>query len=274
MPVALTQYPEFIVAAFLGIAVLFQSSNREGFQWPHWMAEIAKSVILALPDRYILWVQKYLIFAGWRSNLAFGNFACSKLYVPLAILALAFFVPLNTVLVLCALSFILPDAILYAVVKRRQTQIRAALAQALDLMVLCVDAGLGLDATMQRISSEDNGLANALNEELSILGREIFLGMDRERAYQDLYLRTGVDELKTLGSALNQAHKLGLSVSKILRSQSEFIRKRQGQKAEEKAMKLPVYMAFPLWFFIMPSLMILTLAPSLIRFYHQLYPGS
>jgi tight adherence protein C len=138
-------------------------------------------------------------------------------------------------------------------------------------MVLCVDAGLGLEAALQKISTEDIGVAAALNEELSILGREIFLGVDREKAYLDLYYRTGVDELKTIGSALGQASKLGLSIARILRAQSDFIRKKLSQKAEEKAMKMPVYMAFPLWFLIMPSLMLLVLGPSLIRFYYSMH---
>jgi tight adherence protein C len=141
-------------------------------------------------------------------------------------------------------------------------------------MVLCVDAGLGLDAALQRIATEATGITNALNDELGLLGREILLGMDRERAYRELYNRTGVDELKTLGSALAQANKLGLSIARILRAQSEFIRKRQGQKAEENAMKMPIYMAFPLWFFIMPSLMLLVLGPSLIKFYQHMQVAS
>jgi tight adherence protein C len=165
----------------------------------------------------------------------------------------------------------LPDLILIICYKRRRREIHDSLVQAIDLMVLCVDAGLGLDATVQKIATGDTGLTNALNEELNILGREILLGLDREKAYQDLYNRTGVDELKTFGSALAQANKLGLSIAEILRAQSEFIRKKQSQKIEEKAMKMPVYMAFPLWFCIMPSLMLLVLGPSLIKFYHQMH---
>jgi tight adherence protein C len=93
--------------------------------------------------------------------------------------------------------------------------------------------------------------------------------MERQRAYQELYVRTGVDELKTLGAALNQGSKLGLGIARILRAQSEFIRTKQSQKAEERAFKLPVYMAFPLWFCIMPALMVILLAPSLIMFFQQ-----
>ena len=116
--------------------------------------------------------------------------------------------------------------------------------------------------------------AEDVNAKGGLLGREVLLGMDRERAYRELYHRTGVDELKTLGSALAQANKLGLSIARILRAQSEFIRKRQGQKAEENAMKMPIYMAFPLWFFIMPSLMLLVLGPSLIKFYQHMQMAS
>jgi tight adherence protein C len=111
----------------------------------------------------------------------------------------------------------------------------------------------------------------ALNQELAILEQELLLGVDRERAYQQLYTRNGVDELKTLGSALHQAGKLGLGIARILRAQSDLVRKRQSQKAEEKALKMPIYMAFPLWVFIMPALMVLVLAPPLIKFYHQMH---
>jgi tight adherence protein C len=175
------------------------------------------------------------------------------------------------VLAISLLVWFLPDLALLAFVQHRQQLIRQSLPQALDLLVLCVDAGLGLDAALQRISRDEGVLSNALNDELNILSREIFLGRERENSYQDLFTRTGVDELKTLGSALGQASKLGLSVSTILRAQSELIRKRQSQKAEEKALKMPIYMAFPLWFLIMPSLMLLVLGPSLIRFYQALH---
>jgi len=145
------------------------------------------------------------------------------------------------------------------------------LPRALDLMVLCVDAGLGLDSTLQKIANEKAAIAVALNDELQILGRDLLLGMDRERAYQELFNRTGVDELRTLGSALYQASKLGLSIARILRAQSEFIRKKQSQKAEEKALKMPIYMVFPMWFCIMPSLLVVVLGPSLLRFFQQLH---
>ena len=139
-------------------------------------------------------------------------------------------------------------------------------------MVLCVDAGLGLDATIQKVASERTALSSAINDELLTLSRDVLLGMNREKAYQELYNRTGVEELRSLSASLNQSAQLGISVSKVLRNQAEFLRNKLGQKAEEKAARLPVLMAFPLWFCIMPTLMVLVLAPSLIIFFEQVRP--
>jgi tight adherence protein C len=264
------EYPEFFVALAV-LAVAFSTSGKElDWTWPSWMTRPAKSSILMLPDRYVLWVQRSLVHAGWRSNLSFGKYACFKTYPPFLAVLSAPFLALPYVASIAVAIWLIPDAYLTLRVKKRQQEIHKSLPQALDLMVLCVDAGLGLDATLHRISTEESGISNALNDELNLLGREILLGIDRERAYQELYIRTGVDELKTIGAALGQANKLGLSIARILRAQSDFIRKRQSQRAEEKAMKMPIYMAFPLWFFIMPALMLLVLGPSLIRFYGSL----
>lgn len=265
------QYPEFLLAGILGFLVVLGSQEASSLHCPGWLAQPAKSILLLAPKRYGAWVGRMLMHANWRTNLALGDFAALKLYPCLLALLLSFIAPLYIVLAISLLVWFLPDLALLAFVQHRQQLIRQSLPQALDLLVLCVDAGLGLDAALQRISRDEGVLSNALNDELNILSREIFLGRERENSYQDLFTRTGVDELKTLGSALGQASKLGLSVSTILRAQSELIRKRQSQKAEEKALKMPIYMAFPLWFLIMPSLMLLVLGPSLIRFYQALH---
>jgi len=192
-----------------------------------------------------------------------------KIYPPVLFSLTALFLPSQYSFLLVLVGFFAPDIVLNVYARRRQREIKETLPQALDLMVLCVDAGLGLDSTLQRISSEKSVVAKALNDELLTLGRDVLLGMERERAYQELYNRTGVEELKAFGSALNQSAKLGLSIAKTLRSQSEFLRLKLSQKAEEKAAKLPVYMAFPLWFFIMPALLVVVMAPSLIKFFEQ-----
>jgi pilus assembly protein TadC len=265
----LLQYPEFLFAGLFGIFIIFGSRDTE-VHCPGWLAQPAKSTLLLCPESYIAWINQMLMYAGWRSNQAFGDIASYKLYPAIASLLLAvFWPPWVAILIGVALWFI-PDLASTVIVQNRQAAIRHALPQCIDLLVLCVDAGLGLDAALQKTARDDGALASALNDELNILSREIFLGRDREACYQDLFTRTGVDELKTLGSALGQASKLGLSIAGILRAQSELVRKRRGQRAEENALRMPILMAFPLWFLIMPSLMLLVLGPSLIRFYNFL----
>jgi len=274
----LLKYPEVICASVIGILMIVlgngQKEESEGFHLPSALAEPAKILLMLFPESYLEWVTRSLVRANMRSNLSFGDFAGAKLYLLLATLLLNFVLPPLYVNCGALVVYWLPDLYLTIKVRTRQNEIQRALPQAIDLMVLCVDAGLGLDATLQRIASENSEISSALNDELVILGREILLGVDRERAYSELYNRTGVDELKTLGSALHQASMLGLSVAKILRAQSQFLRKKQSQKAEEKAMKMPIYMAFPLWFFVMPALMLLVMGPSLIRFYHAMSSGG
>jgi tight adherence protein C len=267
------QYPEFFAAILLALYLAFAPGEEQSFSWPAWFHSPASMLLQQFPEKYLEWINRSLIYANRRSNRAFAEFASAKLCLFLAGLFSSIFVPTQFALLASIPAYFLPDLFLSVAIKKRQEQIRKALPQALDLMVLCVDAGLGLDATMQKISTDSSGLATALNDELKILGREILLGMDREKAYQDLFARTGVDELKTLGSALHQASKLGLSVAKILRAQSDFICKKHSQRAEESAQKMPIYMAFPLWFFIMPCLLLLVLGPALLRFYHQLHGG-
>lgn len=269
--IAILEYPEFIAAAIVGVFALLLCGQKSSapFYLPSWLTEPAAAALCSLPSKYIAWLAKMQNWCGYRSNTAFSLLASLKIYVPLLLSLSAMFLPLPAAILLVLFAFALPDVVLKIKSKIRQSQIRESLPQALDLMVLCVDAGLGLDATLQRISMERSVVAKALNEELLTLGRDVLLGMDRQRAYQELFNRTGVEELRALGSSLNQSAKLGLSVAKILRSQAEFLRTKLSQQAEEKAAKLPIYMAFPLWFFIMPALMVVVLAPSLIMFFQQ-----
>jgi len=264
------EYPEFFLAALAGaFFFLFNKTTGARFFLPVFITEPAVTILSAMPATYVTWLMQCQNWAGWRSNTAFGVLAAVKIYVPILLLSLLVVLTPFAVIPMMIAAFFLPDAVTALTAKRRQQQIRESLPQALDLMVLCVDAGLGLDATLQRIAAEKSIVAVALNEELQTLGRDVLLGMERERAYQELYRRTGVDELKALGSSLNQSAKLGLAIAKVLRSQADFQRMKLSQKAEEKATKLPILMAFPLWFCIMPALMVVLLAPSLITFFEN-----
>jgi len=262
-------YPEFSAAAMIcAVFILLRWKNgaKSNFS-AAWLMEPAVSLVSLLPAPYVNKLVTGLNHSGYRNNQSFGMLCSLKIYACLLIAAAfcAFTHPAITIAGAVSLFF-LPDALLFLKVRRRQKEIRQALPQALDLMVLCVDAGLGLDATIRRIASENTVVSNALNEELLTLGRDILLGMSRQRAYQELYNRTGVEELRALTSALNQSTKLGLSIARILRGQADFLRTKLAQKAEEKSAKLPIYMAFPLWFCVMPALMVILLAPSIITF--------
>ena len=262
-------YPEFAAAAAICVVFIFlhwKNGAKSKFS-AAWLMEPAVSLVSLLPASYVNRLVSWLNHSGYRNNQSFGLLCSLKIYACLLIAAAisAFTHPAITIAGAISLFF-LPDALLFLKVRRRQKEIRQALPQALDLMVLCVDAGLGLDATIRRIASENTVVSNALNEELLTLGRDILLGMSRQRAYQELYNRTGVEELRSLTSALNQSTKLGLSIARILRGQADFLRTKLAQKAEEKSAKLPIYMAFPLWFCVMPALMVILLAPSIITF--------
>lgn len=265
----LLSYPELVAAAAIAVVVPASASVSDDFYAPDWISKPAVAFFKSLPVRYWTFVQQQLTWANLRELRNLNNFCTAKFVLGLVLLfsSLAF----NPMLILLGalIGYLLPDAVLSITVRKRQGQIRQALPQALDLMVMCVDAGLALDATVQRISMEQSAIGHALNEELTFLGRDLLLGTERERAYQFLYQRTGVDELKFLGSALNQSAKMGLSIANILRSQSEYLRLRQSQAAEERALKLPIYMAFPMWFCIMPALLTIVLAPSIISFLGQ-----
>lgn len=278
MPQAIPQfisgYPEVIVALILSIVMLFtRGAKGTRLSVPAAFTAPAAQMLARFPKAYVLSLETKLNHGGLRGNSYFATLAALKIYPALlSPLVWLFFDQPLLILVVMLAFFFLPDIVLFFIVKKRKAAIANSLPQALDLMVLCVDAGLGLDATISKVATEKSGVPTALSEELLTLGRDIVLGMNREKAYLELYNRTGVDELRALAAALNQSSQLGISVSKVLRNQAEFLRSKLSQKAEEKAAKLPVYMAFPLWFCIMPALMVLVLAPSLIIFFQQVAP--
>ncbi|MBK8191229.1 MAG: type II secretion system F family protein [Vampirovibrionales bacterium] len=147
---------------------------------------------------------------------------------------------------------------------KRKTEIRYTLPDTLDLMVVCVEAGLGLDSTIQRIGDETERMAPELSYEFKRLNKELNAGIQRGEAFSNLGTRSGVDELRSLCSMIVQADKLGTSVADSLRVYADDVRVRRRQKAEELAAKASTKMTIPLVFFVFPPLFIVLMAPMLI----------
>lgn len=172
-----------------------------------------------------------------------------------------------------AAGFYLPDLWLAARTRSRQTAIERALPDALDLLVTCVEAGLGLDASLQRVAGELRLAWKELSDELTTTFLEVRAGIPRIEAFRRLASRTGVRELKSLAATLTQTEIFGTSVATALRIQGEGIRVRRMQRAEEKAAYIAVKMTLPLVLCILPSLLAVIIGPAILRVATNLLPA-
>ncbi len=163
------------------------------------------------------------------------------------------------------LGYFLPSIILGNRVEARKLQIREELPDALDLMVVCVEAGQGLNAAMKRVAEELMTSIKHLPREFIKVNQEINAGMKREQALRNLADRTGVDEVASLCNILIQSERFGTSIAQTLKVQSEALRTNRRQKLEEKAAKTPVKLVFPLILFIFPAILVVVLGPAVIR---------
>jgi tight adherence protein C len=164
------------------------------------------------------------------------------------------------------LGFIIPNVWLIQRKKARQEEIVASLPDALDLLTVCIEAGLGLDAAIVKITEEKWFSKRALAEEFHLVTQEVRLGKPRSDALRDMADRTTVDDLKGLVASLIQTERLGTSVAQSLRVNSDSLRIKRRQRAEEAAAKTTVKLVFPLAIFIFPALMVVVLGPAVIRF--------
>ena len=183
--------------------------------------------------------------------------------LPLVLLLIIFFI-------LIIMGYFLPTLILNHLVVTRQRKIKEGLPDALDLMVVCVEAGQGLNAALKRVS-DDLKLSNpVLAREMNLVNLEINAGLEREAALRNLADRTGVDDVASLASMLIQADRFGTSLAQSLKVQSETLRTTRRQKLEELAAKTPVKLVFPLLLFIFPALMVVIIGPAVIRIMENL----
>jgi tight adherence protein C len=205
------------------------------------------------------------IFLGIRAGVALVFFALvatpiiMKPSVPLALGA-------------AGLGYVLPAIVLARMARRRQHRVRLSVPDALDLMVVSVEAGLGLDQAMQRVGDELGTVHPELAEDLKMINLEMRAGKPRDEALHNLAARTGVDDLSALVAVLVQTDKFGTSVAQALRVHSDVLRTKRRQRAEEAAAKTGVKMVFPLVICIFPAIWIVTLGPAAIKFMQVLAP--
>jgi tight adherence protein C len=162
------------------------------------------------------------------------------------------------------IGFLGPMALLDRAVATRQGVIRRGIPDSLDLLVVCVEAGVALDAALQRVAREMGSVHPVLAGELLGLSRRVAAGMPREQAMQGLYLRTGVDELRSLSSHMIQSERWGTSIARVLRVYAEQLRRKRKLAAERRAATASTRMLLPLAVFIFPTLFIVLLGPAMM----------
>ena len=187
----------------------------------------------------------------------------------LSLFSKTYSLPIKLVIVLAftILGYFFPDLWIRSKVNSRQKQVRKAMPDALDLLTICVEAGLGFDAAMSKVNEKwDNELSLAFGRVI----REIQLGKLRRDALRDMSERLGLAEMTSFVAAVIQSEMLGVSMAKVLRIQSDQMRVKRRQHSEEEARKAPIKMIFPLGIFIFPSLLIVLLTPAGLRLYGSL----
>lgn len=222
--------------------------------------------------------------AGYRSESALAAFFAFKVLLALALPALALFVyalgfaqpkpgvMLPLVMAAAFVGYFLPNGYLKWRTYVRQREIFETFPDALDLMTVCVEAGLGMDAALARVGQEMHFRSEILSEELHLVSLEMRAGGGRERALRNLALRTGVEDIDSLVAMLIQADRFGTSVADSLRVHADNLRTKRRFRAEELAAKLPVKILMPLLLCIFPALMLVLLGPSFISIYRTLFP--
>lgn len=220
----------------------------------------------------------WLIQAGYRDarHVSF-YFGLRALFAGLGLAAVVLFTGFDSLLLLVgvpALGFFIPRFFLKRAMKERQRRIRLALPDALDLTVICVEAGLALDQAMMRVGEDLRHAHPELSGEFHLFDLETRAGKPRAEALKNLAARTGVDDVRGLVGTLIQTDRFGTSVAQALRVHSDSLRTERRQRAEEQAAKTTVKMIIPLVLFVLPSLIFVTVGPAIIQLMRLLAPIS
>jgi tight adherence protein C len=170
------------------------------------------------------------------------------------------------------MGYYFPSFMLDKRIAKRQDTLRLSLPDALDMMVVSVEAGLGLDQAIQHVGRELQMTHKELSEELSLVNLEMRAGKRRSEALRNLAERTGEPELQKLVAVLVQTDRFGTSIGDSLRAHSDFLRVKRRQEAEERAGKVGVKLVFPIFFFILPAMLVVAAGPGLLQVFKYLFP--
>ena len=227
-------------------------------------------------------MERRLIRAGMRGPNALKVLYGSKVFLgvltPVLMTVLVFGSPadstnkLMAVIAAGAMGFWGPNEYVKIMSQRRQKQIKRGLPNGLDLLVVCVESGLGLDQAILQVAKELEHAHPEISEELGLVNLELKAGKRRAEALRNLSERTNVEDLKKLVAVLVQADRFGTGVAQSLRAHADFMRVQARQIAEEKAAKLGVKLVFPIFFCILPSLFLVTVGPMAVRIVRDLLP--
>jgi tight adherence protein C len=215
------------------------------------------------------------------ANAGFRSEAAPTIYLGLRVATMAIFLiptliwatvskgftleALQWIVFVTGAGFYIPNIALTLIIKDRKQKIFLSLPDALDLLVVCVESGLGLDAGLRKVTEEMKDHAKVICEELALANLQLQMGRPRREVLHDLGIRTGVDDVKSLAAILIQADRFGASIAQALRVQSDSMRTKRRQAAEEKAAKTAVQLIFPLVLFIFPAIFVVLVGPAAIQ---------
>ncbi|MGA8580950.1 MAG: type II secretion system F family protein, partial [Bryobacteraceae bacterium] len=251
---------------------------------PHTVVTFLQTVGSRMPssEQDVATLKASLIRAGFRSETAVPVFYGVRIITTLAMVLTSFLLlarmpsnPSMKVMLLMSgamAGWILPKFFLEKKVKKRQTILRLSLPDALDMMVVSVEAGLGLDQAIQHVARELALAHPQLSEEMMLVTLEMRAGKRRADALRNFAERTGEPEVRKLVAILVQNDRFGTSMGESLRNHSDFMRTRRRQEAEERAGKVGVKLVFPIFFCILPSILIVAAGPALLQIFKYLFP--
>ncbi|MFM0028804.1 type II secretion system F family protein [Paraburkholderia madseniana] len=271
-----------------GVSVAQEPASPAGPGWVERMADISRPISqLSIPKEG--WesspLRLRLMNAGWRTPAAAGLYFAAKtvLALLLALLGMVWLLRTNlmadkfalfvgALALLAAVGYYTPNVVLTRCRAQRQRLIFEDFPDALDLLTVCVEAGLSLDSALMRVADEIAISSPAVASELQLMLLEMRSGFSKEKALRNLALRTGVEDVDTFASMLIQADRFGTSIGASLRVMSDTLRTRRRMRAEERAAKIALKLLFPLIFCIFPALMTVLLGPAFIHIYRVLIP--